>query len=63
MKTKEKIIDFIKREIVLTVAIILAVITCFIVPPDKEYLKYFDYSTLHSVFSLYFQEILQEFQQ
>ncbi len=52
MKTKEIIIKFIKKEIVLTIAIILTIITCFIVVPDKEYLSYFDYSTLISLFCM-----------
>ena len=52
MKTKEKIINFIKSEVVLSVAIILAIITCFFVPPDKEYLGYFDYSTLICLFCM-----------
>ena len=52
MKTKEKIINFIKSEIVLSVAIVLAIVTCFFVPPDKEYLGYFDYSTLICLFCM-----------
>ena len=52
MKTKEKIINFIKTEVVLVVATILTIITCFIVPPDKEYLQYFDYSTLICLFCM-----------
>lgn len=52
MKTKEKIINFIKSEVVLSVAIVLAIITCFFVPPDKEYLGYFDYSTLICLFCM-----------
>lgn len=38
MKTniKKKILNFLKTEIVLSVATILAIITCFIVPIDKE---------------------------
>ena len=52
METKEKIINFIKKEVVLTVAIVLTIITCFIVPPDEEYLKYFDYNTLIMLFCM-----------
>ena len=44
--TKDKILGFIKNEVVLSVAIILTIITCFFVPIDKEYLNYFDYNTL-----------------
>ncbi len=39
MKTKEKIFNFIKSEVVLTVASVLAIITMFFVPIDKEYLN------------------------
>ena len=49
---KQKIIEFIKKEVVLSVAIILAIITCFFVPIDKEYLNYFDYNTLMSLFCM-----------
>ena len=52
MSTKDKIINFIKKEVVLTVAIILAIITCFFVPIDKAYLHYFDYSTLICLFCM-----------
>ena len=52
MKTKERIFKFIKKEIVLTVATVLAIITCFFVPIDKGYLKYFDYQTLTCLFCM-----------
>ena len=52
MSTKERIFNFIKNEIVLSVAIILAIITCFFVPIDKEYLGYFDYNTLICLFCM-----------
>jgi len=52
MNTKEKISNFIKSEVVLMVAIVLAVITCFFVPIDKEYLSYFDYRTLACLFCM-----------
>lgn len=52
MKTKEKIFNFIKSEVVLTVATVLAVITMFFVPIDKEYLSYFDYNTLICLFCM-----------
>ena len=45
MNTKDKIINFIKKEVVLSVAIVLSVVTCFFVPIDKEYLSYFDWYT------------------
>ncbi len=52
MNTKEKIINFIKTEVVLCVAIVLAIITCFFVPIDKEYLEYFDWNTLVLLFCM-----------
>lgn len=52
MSTKDKIINFIKKEIVLSVAIVLTIVTCFFVPIDKEYLAYFDYNTLICLFCM-----------
>lgn len=48
--TKDKVINFIKNELILIIAIILAIITCFFVPIDKEYLKYFQVDTLICLF-------------
>ena len=42
--------DFIRHNAVLFIAAVLAVITCFIVPPDKEYIGYFDFKTLTCLF-------------
>lgn len=52
MSTKDKIMNFIKKEIVLSVAIVLTIVTCFFVPIDKEYLTYFDYNTLICLFCM-----------
>ena len=41
---------FIKKNMVMVVALIAALITCFIIPPDKEYLGYFDVKTLTCLF-------------
>ncbi len=49
---KQKIISFVKTEIVLTIATIAAIITCFFVPPDREYLGYFEYKTLVTLFCM-----------
>lgn len=38
--------NWIKNNVITTIAIILAVLTCFFVPIDKEYINYFDYKTL-----------------
>lgn len=46
----KKCLDFIKKHTVLCIAALAAVITCFIVPPDKEYLGYFDFRTLCCLF-------------
>lgn len=44
------IIQFIKKNIVLVIAILAAVVTSIIVPPDSEYLNYFDFKTLVCLF-------------
>ncbi len=44
--------SFIKRNIVMVVALCLAIITSFIVPLDKEYIGYFDFKTLSCLFSV-----------
>ncbi len=41
---------FIKKNVVMVVAMVAALITCFIVPPDKAYLDYFDVKTLTCLF-------------
>ena len=45
-----KVIDFIKKNIVLCIAIIAALLTSFIIPPDKNYIGYFDFKTLTCLF-------------
>lgn len=41
---------FIKQNTVTCIAFLAAVFTCIIVPPDKEYLGYFDFKTLSCLF-------------
>lgn len=41
-----KIKSWIRNNVITTIAIILAIITCFFVPISKDYLSYFDYKTL-----------------
>ena len=41
---------FIKKNTVFCIATLVAIITCFFVLPDKEYLGYFDWSTLACLF-------------
>lgn len=45
-----KALRFIKKNIVFFIAALAAVVTCFLVPPDKEYLGYFDWKTLSCLF-------------
>lgn len=44
------ILTFIKKNVVLCVAFTAAIITSFIIPPDKEYIEYFDFKTLTCLF-------------
>ena len=44
------IAGFIKKNTVMLIALFAAAVTAFIVPPDKEYLKYFDLRTLTCLF-------------
>ena len=48
----KKIINWIKANVVLCIAIIAATITAIIVKPDREYLGYFDFKTLSCLFSV-----------
>lgn len=48
----EKIKCFFKKEPVLCIAFIAALISCFFVKPDKEYLGYFDFRTLALLYCL-----------
>ena len=41
---------FIKHNAVLCIAAVLAIITCFIIPPDEKYIEYFDFKTLVCLF-------------
>ena len=45
-----EIFAFLKKNVVLIVAIIAAIVTSFIIPPDKTYLTYFDWKTLTCLF-------------
>ncbi len=50
MLKSTKVKEFIKAEFVLIIATILAIISVFFVPPDKEYLTYLDVKTLSILF-------------
>ena len=41
---------FVKKNVVMVIAMLAAAITCFLVPPDKAYLEYFDVKTLTCLF-------------
>ena len=56
-----KVFDFIKREMVLTIAIILAIGSAFWVPPGEAYLSYIDYRVLGILLSLMI--VMEGFQQ
>ncbi len=43
---KERILEFIKKEVVLVVATILAIISAFVVPPSSVYSEYIDWRVL-----------------
>ena len=45
-----KALKFIKKNTVFCIAAFVAIITCFFVPPDMEYLGYFDLNTLSCLF-------------
>ena len=46
----DKCRSFIKNNTVMCIALIAAIVTSIIVPPDKEYFGYFDYKTLTCLF-------------
>ena len=50
--TAQKIKTALKENVVLIIAIIAAAVTSVIIPPDKEYLEYFDFKTLACLFSV-----------
>ncbi|MDE5872868.1 MAG: anion permease, partial [Lachnospiraceae bacterium] len=47
-----KIISFVKKETILCISLLLAVISAFFVLPDSEYMDYVDWHTLMLLFSL-----------
>lgn len=49
-KVLRKAKRFVKKNVVMFVALIAAVVTCFFVPVDREYLSYFDTRTLACLF-------------
>ena len=53
--------SFARRDVVLTIAILLAVLSAFFVPPSPAYLSYIDWDTLCLLFSL--MAVMKGFQQ
>lgn len=49
-RVRNRISIFFRANIVMTIALIAAVVTAFFVPPSKEYLSYFDIKTLVCLF-------------
>ena len=47
---RERVIDFLKTNAVVLIAALAATVTSFIIPPDREYLSYFDFKTLTCLF-------------
>ena len=52
IKIKNSVLSFVKKEVVLSIAIIATIVTMFFVPIDKEYLGYFEYKTLVALFCM-----------
>lgn len=48
----KKISEYVKNEVVFSIALILAIISAFIIKPDKEYISYIDYRTIALLFCL-----------
>lgn len=48
----EKVTGFIKKEAVLCIAILLALLSAWVVPPDRGYAAYIDFRTLAILFCL-----------
>ena len=46
------VIGFIKKNTVFVIALVAAIITMFIIPPDAEYMGYFDFKTLTCLFTV-----------
>ena len=52
VKIFNAIVAFVKKEVVLSIAIVATIVTMFFIPPDKEYLGYFETKTLMALFSM-----------
>ena len=48
--TMHRASSFLRKNVVMLVALVAAVVTCFLIPPDRAYLDYFDVKTLTCLF-------------
>lgn len=51
-KKRNHILEFIKKETILTIALLLAVVSMFIIPPSAAYANYIDWNTILLLFNL-----------
>ena len=49
---KERVIEFVKKEVVLVVATVLAIVSAFVVPPSMGYMEYIDWHVLELLLCL-----------
>ena len=49
-KKPNPVLAFIKKNVVLSIATFAAILSCFFVLPDAQYIDYFDFKTLVSLF-------------
>ena len=45
-KVSDRIFDFFKKEIILSISVILAIVSCFFVPPSIDYFNYINWDTI-----------------
>lgn len=51
-KVVKSIFNFIQKEVVFSIALVMAVVSMFLVPPDKNYIHYIDYKVIVLLFCL-----------
>lgn len=49
---KERVVEFVKKEVVLVVATVLAIVSAFVVPPSMAYMEYIDWHVLELLLCL-----------
>ena len=45
----KRILDMFRRDVVLTVSLVLAVLSCLIAPPSPAYVGYIDFNTMWGI--------------